>query len=433
MAGNWLGTPPDWSVAHASGNAASMGAKRFVLTAPNKRRWEIVASDGNGLREAAKRLHALERCRLGEPLDAPVPTDVLPDGAREIQQRRCRDCTSVLRLERFELGHLTCRRCVGKRCVARPGERSVRRTEIGPCPVCLEPCPVLRLTPVPELGSACRSCAEDARKARAVAPTTVVLAKSAPEQAGPVAPASRDEDDAAWFEAAARASAAFGAPVPLPVAPVAPVRAVAPDAPPMPLRLPQMRDFGRLRALLQLVAAGITSAREIGEAMGAKAKGAARHASYYREAAEILGLLEVRRWTLTPLGERFLAASGADEQALLREAVAGATSLGPLAQAVLSAEAPELGAVVDAMAERIPGLARATLERRVKDTLSWRAALGLAPIGRVRARRPAPAPVVRTRLLQLELWERSANDPPHERSAPVVARGDFEQVAGAIG
>jgi hypothetical protein len=58
------------------------------------------------------------------------------------------------------------------------------------------------------------------------------------------------------------------------------------------MRLPQARDFDRLRLLLSLIASGLQDRTALGQKMGAKAQYAARHADYYREAAEILGLLD---------------------------------------------------------------------------------------------------------------------------------------------
>jgi hypothetical protein len=62
----------------------------------------------------------------------------------------------------------------------------------------------------------------------------------------------------------------------------------------VPLRLPQARDFDKLRHLLRLVADGHSEPKEIGIRMGAGPNHPERHAGYYREAAEVLGLLESR-------------------------------------------------------------------------------------------------------------------------------------------
>lgn len=419
MAGNWLATPRGWSVSQGSGNSSATGPRRYVLTAENRRRWETVAADGHELREIAKALHRAGRCLRDEPLDAVLPAGVVPPHVHEIPQRRCRDCVQALRLDRFSGAARTCSACTRKLCRG-------PKADVVDCPVCHEPRARAVLAPVPGIGVACPSCALEATKAAERAAAEVVLVRSRACDVRPVerprpAPEPAADDD--WFSAMAAATAAFAAPASTPVVDEALRLEPVPATPHVVLRLPQVRDFGRMRTMLRLVASGMTSPRDLGVAMGARPNGAARHASYYREAAEILGLLEARRWTLTALGERFLAVDqgSEEERAVLREAVVGADALGPLVSAVLATAAPELGVVVDEMAARLPKLSRATLERRVRDTLSWRAALGLEPLARAPARRkPAPARVT-TRPAQLRLWEPSANDPPPLRRPRVTA------------
>jgi hypothetical protein len=386
MAGNWLNRPPGWAVSLGTGNTPTGAWKRFVLTAPNKRRWEMRSKDGNELREAAKAMHGLGLCRSGDPLDAELPAGIVPDGAQEILQRRCRDCTQARTLDRFTGAARTCKGCTWKICHGRKG--------LVACPACDEPRPSTSLVEVDGLGLACPSCAAEARRAvqKAAAEVVVLVARPTLQPLAPrtVAPPAT---------AVARPSTAA-------------------------LRLPQIRDFGRLRLLLELVRSGVAGAREIGERMGSKPTAAARHAAFHRQAAEILGLLEAGRWSLTALGERFLGAvvGSDDEREVLRDAVKGADALGPLVGAVLSTRAPDLAEVVAEVMALQPKLSRATIERRVRDTLSWRAALGLAPVARAKRKGTAPR-------VQLELWEPSANTRPP--SPPRVGLEDFEDLMPA--
>ena len=147
----------------------------------------------------------------------------------------------------------------------------------------------------------------------------------------------------------------------------------------MPLRLPQARDFDKLRHLLRLIAEGHIEPKEIGTLMGARPKYAARHADYYREAAEVLGLLEVPRKVLTARGRGLLATvrGSEEERQLLRNAVRDAECLGDLRSALLDPADPDIPALVEYAAGYMQQ-ARHTIERRVKDTLSWRTALGTA-------------------------------------------------------
>lgn len=355
MAGNWLGVPVGWAVSPANG--AGVSGRRFLVTAPNKRRWECSSLEGWILRDLVKALAKAGLCADGSSIHEPLPADAIPSDLREIEQRKCRDCLRVRELEHYDGGARSCRGCVRRRCSARPGQPRISRKDLGPCPACAELCPVTRLEFVPGIdGPACSSCADEARAAT-VRAADVVVALARPEPARPPAPAPLGE-----------------------------------------LRLPQIRDFGRLRRLLQLVASGVTSTRALGEAMGAGPKSAARHACFYRQAAEVLGLLEQRSWTVTELGQRFLAAAPGsdDERSVLRQAIAGAP-LGPLVEAVLVTRAPDLHAVVEQVTALLPGLARSTILRRVRDTLSWRAALGLAPVARAK-RKAASRPA------QLDLW-----------------------------
>ncbi|MEX1369263.1 MAG: helicase-related protein [Nannocystaceae bacterium] len=120
--------------------------------------------------------------------------------------------------------------------------------------------------------------------------------------------------------------------------------------------------------------------------MGAGDKHASRHAGYYREAADILGLVEVRRWVLTARGRGLLSteAGSEEERAVLRDAVADAEELGKLGHAVLAQDEPDVEALIEWALEALERGARSTVERRVKDTLSWRQYLGVAPAPRPR-------------------------------------------------
>lgn len=373
MAGNWLNRLPGWSVAQGSGRAPTGARRRYVMKAPNGRRWEHVSADGNALLDATRALHALGRCSKGEPLDSPLPAGVLPEGTREIEQRQCRTCTRILEIGFFSHAGgkaRSCNGCITRRCSAAPGEKPIPKASLVPCPVCEEPGPSAHLQHVDGLGVACRGCADVAKEAAAKIEAPIVL---------PVIERPRLRIVPPPPPVVARQLCIAGTEV---------------------YRLPQASDLGRLRVMLEAVAAGLTDARRIGTRMGAKTKGAARHASYYRQAAEILGLLEERRWALTPLGKRVLAAPAGSVEArdLLRSAVAGADELGPLGKAVLGHEAPSVEQIVVEMAALLPGLSAATVRQRVRATLQWRKALGFAPVGRRGAAvvvELVPRPVVR--------------------------------------
>jgi hypothetical protein len=120
--------------------------------------------------------------------------------------------------------------------------------------------------------------------------------------------------------------------------------------------------------------------------MGAKPAHAARHASYYRDMADILGLVEVRRWVLTARGRGLLSTKpgSEEERQLLRGAVASAQDLGDLRHALLHEDEPDVEHLVEYALTRVERGARSTVERRVTDTLSWRARLGTAPRPRPR-------------------------------------------------
>lgn len=199
--------------------------------------------------------------------------------------------------------------------------------------------------------------------------------------------------------------------------------------PAVPLRLPQARDLDKLRRLLELLATGVSDLDAVGRAMGAGSTHARRHASYYREAAEILGLVDRGSVTVTARGAALLEArAGGDaERSVLRAAIEGAAELGGIREAILAADEPDAAAVVSAVAAELPELSFATIERRVRDTLSWRrrvhASAGDPPSYDARAgaveltmRPPAAAP-------------RTARDQarPDERAAHGRARDAREQ------
>ncbi|MFO7562312.1 MAG: helicase-related protein [Enhygromyxa sp.] len=185
----------------------------------------------------------------------------------------------------------------------------------------------------------------------------------------------------------------------------------------MTLRLPQIRDFDKLRRFLQLIDAGHEHSQTIGEMMGAGSKYAARHADYYREAAHILGLIEARRSTLTAPGRGLLATTleSDEERELLRAAVASADALGDLRQALLDEREPDLDALVEYALAQVT-LSRHTVVRRVKDTLSWRQRLGTAAPARPR-RHEVDGPDA---LGQLELLDRGPVIEPGEWPDPAL-------------
>lgn len=185
----------------------------------------------------------------------------------------------------------------------------------------------------------------------------------------------------------------------------------------MTLRLPQARDFDKLRRLLELLAEGLDEPQAIGVCMGAKPKYAARHASYYLEAAEVLGLVEQGRGALTARGRAYILteAHSDDSKLLLREAVASATQLGKLADAILSRDEPDVETLIDHMHARLhESLSRETVARRVRDLLSWRTRLG---VGRSWAR-PLPRTRRRAATQQLDLLERVPGIAPSQWPDP---------------
>lgn len=182
----------------------------------------------------------------------------------------------------------------------------------------------------------------------------------------------------------------------------------------VPFRLPQARDFDKIRQLLRLIAAGQTDAQQIGQLMGAGDRFPARHASYYRDAADILGLVEVRRWVLTARGRGLLGTSpgSEEERQLLRGAVADAEDLGALRDALLSEDEPDVEGLIEHALTQVERGSRSTVERRVKDTLSWRARLGSASRPRPRRHSVQDGPVSAGG--QLDLLTRSAYIESHE-------------------
>ncbi len=146
--------------------------------------------------------------------------------------------------------------------------------------------------------------------------------------------------------------------------------------------------------------------------MGAGDKHAARHAGYYREAADILGLVEVRRWVLTARGRGLLSteARSDEERAMLRGAVADAEDLGALRQAILTEDEPDFDGLVEWALDQVERGSRSTMERRVRDTLSWRTYLGVAPPPRPRRYQPQ----TERRGAQLDLLTRSPTIEPNE-------------------
>lgn len=145
--------------------------------------------------------------------------------------------------------------------------------------------------------------------------------------------------------------------------------------------------------------------------MGAKAKYAARHADYYREAAEILGLLERHRWSLTARGRGLLAttAGSPEERDLLRAAVKDAADLGAIRDALLSDVQPHVEQLVEYALPRTALKSPATVRRRVQDTLSWRCRLGFV------VQRPQQAAEVATPAPDAE-QSQSEREPPLEAS-----------------
>ncbi len=143
------------------------------------------------------------------------------------------------------------------------------------------------------------------------------------------------------------------------------------------MRLPQVRDFEKLRRLLELVQSGVDDPATAGTQMGAGPNHPERHAGYYREAAEILGLMQMQSWQLTERGERFLISEAHSplERAVLHEAVREANDLGPLVSALLEDGDPDVEALVAHAMRALPDYSRGTIERRISDTLSWRGRL----------------------------------------------------------
>jgi hypothetical protein len=186
MAGNWL-TGIDWYV--TPGNGVYAG-RRWVVKAPNNRRWESTTLDRNTLLAVCDRLRALGRCKLGEPTDEPLPAGVIPEGMVELRQRQCRWCTRTRDVSDFKGASRTCTGCARKNT---DGPRS----QIGDCPSCCEPCNYDGVRFVSALGKlACRACAaehkpKDVERAPVIRSAASILAELT---ASPVAPSRRVDD-----------------------------------------------------------------------------------------------------------------------------------------------------------------------------------------------------------------------------------------------
>ena len=153
----------------------------------------------------------------------------------------------------------------------------------------------------------------------------------------------------------------------------------------MALRLPQAPDLDKVRRLLELIAGGMSEPGALGEAMGAGATHARRHARYYRDAADVLGMVEHGSWVVSAVGRGWLGVEpgSAEELELLQGAIESADDLGRVGEALLGPDEPDVDALLEYAGQQLPDLAEATLRRRLNDTLSWR--------GRVRRQRAEPA------------------------------------------
>ncbi|NVB42237.1 restriction endonuclease [Pseudenhygromyxa sp. WMMC2535] len=100
-----------------------------------------------------------------------------------------------------------------------------------------------------------------------------------------------------------------------------------------------------------------------------------RHFNYYRQASEILGLVEEgdsRALVLTGLGDRLLATGegSLEERAVFREAISGATSLRPF-RSFFEGEVVGVQQLAGRL-QSLTGMAQSTAERRARTLVQWR-------------------------------------------------------------
>lgn len=151
MNGHWMSNT-GWAVSPAGTRG---GRLRFVMRAPNGRRWEACGIPRRELVHLANRLCVLGVGAHGQPTTTKVPRGALPRGVTEILQRKCRDCTSSLPLRAFTGDNRSCDRCIRRRCYG-------DRCDVGPCPHCGEPCQTPQLTAFSaDIGLACPSCIKE--------------------------------------------------------------------------------------------------------------------------------------------------------------------------------------------------------------------------------------------------------------------------------
>lgn len=142
--------------------------------------------------------------------------------------------------------------------------------------------------------------------------------------------------------------------------------------------IPQADRLPNFRRFALAIRDGVHHPATLQEYLGVDA----RHFRYYRQAAELLGLVERRDEPdlhLTTLGEGLLASaeSSLDERAVFRQAIASAEGLAPFAS-FFAGEAltiAELGQRIEAVC----GLAPSTARRRARTLARWRRYIEGAP------------------------------------------------------
>lgn len=136
--------------------------------------------------------------------------------------------------------------------------------------------------------------------------------------------------------------------------------------------VPQADKLENIRQLAAAVADGIDHPSALLELLDVDR----RHFLYYRQAAQILGIVafgEDRALRITDLGRRLVAApeASADERQIFAEAIAGARALRPFASFFSGDEVDP--STIAGRLRALTGLSRTTAERRAHTLLRWRA------------------------------------------------------------
>lgn len=141
--------------------------------------------------------------------------------------------------------------------------------------------------------------------------------------------------------------------------------------------VPQAPTLANVRTVFEEVASGNLKTAAISHKTGI----ATRQVNYERQALTELGLTENRDGPVTPAGRKLLKTRvGSEEERLaLIEAISTSPLTRRLGIDVVSFQPPLRDHILNRCIEICPGVARATLEHRVGDMLSWRRQLRIDP------------------------------------------------------